>query len=304
MLKQIREELEYIGARFSLALVGVLPPKMTLAYARFLARIAFLFMRKRRNTAISNILKAGIAADKKEAKKIARSSFESMAQTVAESFIVPKLLADPVKQKEIVQLEVPEETKNILKNTKTGAILVSGHLGNWELGAQTVTQYIPLTGIARAMNNKKIQALMDKYKMRDDFETIDKHDSHPLKVIKVFKRNRALAILTDQHAHGSGAVETTFFNRPVMTYSTPAVLHRLTKAPIFMVFSVRTGFLKFKIVFSKPIDFTFTTKENARAEEHALTQKLSDMLEAEIRKYPEQYLWAHRRWKYAEKMGK
>lgn len=304
MLKRIREAFEYAGVRLSLALVSVLPAKMTLAYARFTARMAFLFMRKRRRISITNILKSGITADKKEAKRIAAASFASLAQTVAESFIVPKLLADPRKQAEVVTLEVPEETKRILENTKKGAILVSGHLGNWEMGAQTVTKYIPLTGIARPMNNRKIQELMDKFKMRDDFETIDKHDTNPLKVIRVFKRNRALAILTDQHANGSGAVDISFFGRPAKTYSTPAVLHRITGAPLFFVHAVRTGFLKFKIVFSKPIEFAFTSKENAEAEETALTQLLADMLEKCIREYPEQYLWAHRRWKYAEKLGK
>lgn len=304
MLKRLREEIEYAGAGISLALVSVLPARFVLAYARLMARIAFFFLRKRRSVAVSNILKSGITDDRREAVRIARASFQCIAQTVAESFISGKILNSREADGDSFELVIPEESKEALRQTKKGAIIVSGHLGNWELGAQEVTRFIPLTGIARPMNNRKIQRLMEKYKMREGLETIDKHESNPLKLLRIFKRNRALALLTDQHAHGAGAVETTFFGRPVMTYSTPAVLHRLTGAPLFFVHAVRTGFLKFRIVFSKPVEFTFTTKENVRAEETELTQILSDMLEDVIRKYPEQYLWAHRRWKHAERSGK
>lgn len=290
------EVIEFRGAQLAVWIVEHTTPETACRLARFLGSVAYYIMPKRRKTAVENILKAGIVSSPAEARRMARASAQSIALTVVESFVFSRL-PDAAER---ALIDISPVTIDALNESKRGAICVSGHIGNWEIGAQAVSKYKPLTGIARPMNNARVQKLMDEKKMRADFETIDKHSGKPMDMVRALKRDRALAILSDQHASGDSAVIIDFFGRKAATYSTPVVLQQLTKSPILFSYSVREGFMKFRVHFSEPIYYT-VTKENKEADIQAATQDLAHRLEDIIRQYPEQYLWAHRRWKYAER---
>jgi KDO2-lipid IV(A) lauroyltransferase len=294
---RILESVEYAFARIGVWLVEHTPARIACAIAKFIGDIAFFFMPRRRRIAVGNILKAGIADTPRAARRIARASARSIALTIAESFIFPRLKDSATR----VEFDISQAAKEAIEASKCGFICYSGHFGNWEIGAQALSRFRPVTGIARPMNNERIQALMDKKQMRADFETIDKHSGRPMDMVRALKRNRALAILSDQHARGDSAVVIDVFGRPAKTYPTPAVLQQLTGAPIFFTYSLRTGFMRFRLTFSEPL-FYKISKENKAADILAATQDLSKRLEEIIRQYPEQYLWAHRRWKYAERL--
>ena len=291
------EGVEYLFARIGVWIVEHAPARLACALAKFVGDIAYFWMPRRRKIAVGNILKAGIADTPRAARRIARASSRSIALTVAESFIFPRLRDADSR----VELDVPETTKEAIETSKCGFICYSGHFGNWEIGAQALSRFHPVTGIARPMNNERVQALMDKKKMRADFETIDKHSGRPMDMVRALKRNRALAILADQHARGDSAVVIDVFGRPAKTYPTPAILQQLTGAPIIFSYALRTGFMRFRIVFSEPL-FYKVSKETKAEDILAATQDLSKRLEEIIRQHPEQYLWAHRRWKYAERL--
>lgn len=298
--KQTRflESVEYFFARIGVWLVEHTPARIACFLAKRVGDIAYFFMPRRRRIAVGNILKAGITDNPRKARRIAHASAQGIALTVAESFIFPRLK----NAESHVELDMSQAAKDAIDASKCGFICYSGHFGNWEIGAQALAKFRPVTGIARPMNNERVQELMDRKKMRADFETIDKHSGRPMDMVRALKRNRALAILSDQHANGDGAVVIDVFGRPAKTYPTPAVLQQLTGAPVFFSYALRTGFMRFRIHFSEPL-FYKVSKENKAADIQAATQDLSKRLEEIIRQYPEQYLWAHRRWKYAEKLA-
>ena len=296
LFRKTKEALEYHGARIAFWAIRRLPPAAACRFAKGLADLAFLVLAKRRRTAVENLLAGGVAANRREARRIARASFESMALTVAESFLVTPLLTDPQKRDAMIDFEIPAVTREVLEAPGKGAILVSGHLGNWEFGAQFVSQFKPVTGVARPMKNARVQSLMDEVQMRGNFETIDKHSLHPMQLVRALKKGRVLALLTDQHATGDSAAIVQFFGRPAATYTSPAVLQRLTGAPILFATGVRNGFLHYRAYISEPIFYPYR-KDHLEEDIQAATQDIASRLEAEIRKTPEQYLWAHRRWK-------
>jgi KDO2-lipid IV(A) lauroyltransferase len=198
-----------------------------------------------------------------------------------------------------LEYDISPEAEKAMRETKCGLICCSGHLGNWEVGAMLLTRYRSVTGIARPMKNPYVQRLMDRRGMRGDFETIDKHSGRPMDIVRALKRNRALAILSDQHASADNAVIIDFFGRKAATYSTPVVVQKLTGAPIVFAYAARIGFMRFKAHVSGPIFYDIPKEGKDEAVAKA-TQDLAGRLEAAIREYPGQYLWAHRRWKYAE----
>ena len=293
MSRAFRHACEYWGARLGLALVTSLSPATACRLAGALASLGFLLLRRRRRIAVDNLLRAGVAATPREARSIARASFRHMACIVAESFLAPRFLAGDAWQ-DAIEFEPPEATRRLLETPGRGIILVSGHLGNWEFGAQAVSRYKPLTGVARAMDNPRIQRLLDQRKMRGDFETIDKHLANPMDLVRALRRDRILALLTDQHASVSG-IAIDFFGRPAATYPTPAVLHRLTGAPILFGTPIRLGPLRYRFTVTEPLQYAKTG--DREADIRRITQDLAYRLEAAIREHPGQYLWAHRRWK-------
>ena len=290
--------MEYFFARIGVWLVEHTPARIACGLAKLVGDIAYFFMPRRRRIAVRNILKSGIADTPWAARRIARASLRSIALTVAESFIFPRYKDADSR----IEFELSKAAQDAIDASKCGFICYSGHFGNWEVGARALSKFRPVTGIARPMNNERVQALMDRKQMRSDFETIDKHSGRPMDMVRALKRNRVLAILSDQHARGDSAVVIDVFGRPAKTYSTPVVLQQLTGAPIFFIYSLRTGFMRFRIKFSEPL-FYNVSKESKAADIQAATQDLSKQLEEIIRQYPEQYLWAHRRWKYAEKLA-
>lgn len=293
MSKAFRHACEYQAARLGLAVIARVSPDTACRLAGTLASFGFLILRKRRRIAIDNLLKSGVAPTARAARRIARASFRHIGCVVAESFYAPQLLASEAG-KTAVGFDMPEATRQLLEQPGSGVILVSGHLGNWEFGAQVITCYKPLTGVARAMDNPRIQRLMERRKMRGDFETIDKHAANPLSLVRALRRGRILALLTDQHASAGGVI-VNFFGRPAATYPSPAVLHRLTHAPIIFGSPIRLSTLRYRFVISEPLNYSFT--DDREADILRITQDLASRLEAAIRLHPEQYLWAHRRWK-------
>jgi KDO2-lipid IV(A) lauroyltransferase len=257
------------------------------------AVLGFRLLRRRRRIAVDNLLRSGVARTPREARRLARDTFRHLGRVVAESFFAPRLLASGALSTAVV-FEMPEATRRLLESPGQGIILVSGHLGNWELGAQVLTRYKSLTGVARAMDNPRIQQLLERRRMRADFETVEKHLARPMDLVRALRRDRILALLTDQHASAGGVV-IDFLGRPAATYPTPAVLHRLTRAPILFGYSIRLGTLRYRFVLSEPLFYDAT--DDRAADILRITQDLAARLEAAVRQYPGQYLWAHRRWK-------
>ncbi len=287
-----RHWLEYQGARAGVALIRGLPPRLACGLAGGVADLAFALMRRRRQVALDNLLRSGVAPSRVDARRIARASFRHFAYVMVESFHGAGTRAGPSPR-----LELPAATRVLLETPGQGVIMVSGHLGNWEFGARALTRFKPVTGVARPMNNPRVQALMDRYRMRGDFETIDKHSANPMQLVRALRRGRILALLTDQHARDQ-AVTINFFGRPAATYPTPAILHRITGAPILFGYAERLGVGRYRAVFSEPL--RFDPGPDRDADVLAITRQLAQRLEEAIRQCPEQYLWAHRRWKISD----
>lgn len=293
----LRYRLEYAGAWLALALVRILPAGAQLALARGLARLAFALMRRRRAIAVENLLTTGVAKDRDEAVDIARRSFESLAETVVESMIVPMALNGVKSAGEVkIGFDASRETLDLFEKPGRGVMLVSAHLGNWELAAKICARKKPVTGIVRRMDNPLVQRLMERHGVREGMDTIDKHDANPMKIVRALKNGRILALLVDQHASGNTACTIDFLGRPARSYTTPAVLQRLTGAPIVIGAAIRNGPLDFTLHLSEPI-FYGLGKESGEAEIEKATQDIADRLCRHIKRWPKQYLWAHRRWK-------
>jgi KDO2-lipid IV(A) lauroyltransferase len=285
--------IEYGALRLALGLVDHLPLHATLATARLIGRAAFAMDARHRKVAVANIVKAGLAASPREATPIARRSFESFAATLVEAF-----RADPLfkgdRWKQHIAFDIDPESEVLLREPGQGIIVLSAHLGNWEVAGRAVSTIKPLTGIARRMNNPLVNQLMEARKPRERYRMTPKHDADTMRLVKVLRQGEVLAILADQHTPARG-MRLPFFGHEAMVHTSPALLHLVTGAPLLFAYCVRTGPMQFRMRISPPI--THTRTGNREADTRAILEQYLAHIESAVREAPDQYLWAHRRWR-------
>ena len=174
--------------------------------------------------------------------------------------------------------------------------MASGHLGNWELAAQFLSRYKPVSGITRPMNNPLIEAVITRRKPRYRFRPISKYSKDPGRFVQVLGDGGILALLMDQHPT-VGGVPVDFFGHSAPTYTTAAMLHLVTRTPLCFGVCERTGPGRFVLRTSPVIQVSPSGKK--KQDVLQILQTLNAHLEEAIRRSPEQYLWGHRRWRDA-----
>ena len=178
-----------------------------------------------------------------------------------------------------------------------GVILITGHLGNWEVGGGALTaRGISLDAVAKDMANKRFGKAISRVRKDLGIDLIHM-DEAARAVPRSLLESRVVAILADQHAH-KGGIPAVFFGSTVSITRAPAVFAIRTGAPMFVGIALRNTERKqcYTVVLEK-IDFEPSGKVDADIRE--LTVAHSAAFERAVREAPEQYFWQHRRWKEA-----
>ena len=292
-MKTLRYVVEYIGVRFALFVLDRISLPKAESMAVRLADIWFKVDGRRRRISEQNILRSGITADQAEATRIAHASFRHFAVLIVESLKSDAFMNEH-NWRERVEVCISPAAMALLEKPVQAIILVSGHIGNWEISAQMVSYIKPVVGITRDMNNPYTDKLMKRRKPKNRFTLTPKHDAGLGRLLSVLKNGEILALLTDQHASGRGMM-IDFFGTPASTHTSPALLHLVTHVPLCFGYCLRTGPMSFKLIALDPIIHKPTG--NKEQDIRAVLERLNRELETAIRQAPEQYLWAHRRWR-------
>lgn len=255
------------------------------------AALIWPFFGKRRRIAVENILRCKIVDDEKHALRIAKSSWCHLAGHIAEALFVPAVINKDNWRNHLDVSKAPEESVKLLLETPDQPILiVSGHHGVWEAATNLLSLTRPMIAVARAMNNKFAQKFIKKYHFRGPVTIVDKNNGFKPKYLEQWKTEcAAMTILIDQYAHHGPLLE--FLGRPARTVTSAARLAIRSGYPIIVGSFVRIGPFQYRLVGGTPITFHKDMDRNEA------TQILNDRISDAIRQYPEQYLWAHRRWR-------
>ena len=255
------------------------------------ASLVWPFFRKRRRISVENILKCNITSDAREARRIARRAFCHFAGHICEALFVPKVInADNWRAHFDFSESDPELEKVLFERKDTPILIVSGHHGCWEAATNVISLNRPMIAIARVMDSKLLRNWMSHHHFRDPVTIVSKNDGFREKVLRQwFDEKSAMTILMDQYAYGGSLL--TFLGRPARTVTSAARLAIRYGYPVAVGSFVRIGPYRYRAVAGKPIVFEKGTDRDTAA------QVLNDRIGEAVRKYPEQYLWMHRRWR-------
>ncbi len=291
MKHRLRRKFLYILLLFVDRIVLLLPVNFSLILGKFGGFLAYLFLPKYSRLAKENLRMA--FKDEKshhQLNKIARNAFVNLGMSAAEVLSMPKIKRQLDKKMYAVGFEKIDKALSKGK----GAIILGAHFGNWEiLPAYFTAKGYPLSVIVRRVYYEKYDEWVKLLRDSTGVNVIFRDES-PRKVLEVLKNNEILGILPDQDIDSIEGVFVRFFNKPTYTAIAPVSLAMRMGSPILPCFIMRKG-TRHKIVVEDPISLRISG--NKQEDILKNTQLWSNVVESYIRKYPEQWIWIHERWK-------
>jgi Kdo2-lipid IVA lauroyltransferase/acyltransferase len=289
---KLRTNVEYFLVRTVLGLFSALPLPTAINFGRIIGRIGLLVPKLRR-TGKRNLELAFPELDESERARLLRGCFESLGRLLGVFSHLRHDSTENLKQK--IACEGMENIRNALGQNR-GVIAFTGHVGAWELSSYGPSLYDHAFGfLVRRIDNPKIEALVDEFRGARGNWTIDKRMA-AREMLRMLKKGEMLGILVDLNALDREAMFVDFFGVKAATTFVVAKLALRTGAPVVPIFSPWDKKLKrFLVQIGEPLKFDRTGDE----EEDTLraTQLLTNVVEDWIRRYPDQWLWVHRRWK-------
>ena len=271
--------------------VSRLPRGITLVIGGWLGTLAFWFAPQQRELACEHLRCSLTLSDERRVRTIAKQCFQHLGKTVVEFMQFPRLDREQIQR--YVTFEGVEHVEQALAQGK-GAIILTGHFGNWELLAASISATVaPLTPIVRELRSPRLNALVSRYREKAGYATIDR-DTGIRHALRCLKRNELLGIVADVDTTVSG-VFVDFFGRRAYTPYSPVAIALKTGATILPTFIVRQPDGSHRAIIESPLALKRTdTKEKDLV---INTQKFTKIIESYIRQYPAQWIWMHRRWK-------
>jgi KDO2-lipid IV(A) lauroyltransferase len=285
--------LEYLIARSLLALLAVLPLTFALRAGSILGSIGYYFSGRLRRTGLRNLELAFPELDARRREDLLRGCFQNLGRLLGVFSHFGK--ESPKALQALMECEGLEHLDAAIKSGR-GVILFTGHVGAWELSSFGLSLFgYPLSFLVRRIDNPKIEALVERSRMRRGNRTIDKR-SAAREMLQLLQAGGTLGILVDLNTLDREGIFVDFFGMPASTTFVLAKLALRTGALVLPVFAPWDKQRKrFLLKIEQPLSYNATGDEEENVQR--LTQLFTGVVEKYVRLYPDQWLWIHRRWK-------
>ncbi|MFH0790461.1 MAG: lysophospholipid acyltransferase family protein [Candidatus Omnitrophota bacterium] len=297
-MKKIRKGIirfiAWLGLTLCSLIIKFIPACFLYGFANTIAVLAYTFAVKQRKIALESLTIAfGRDKSKAEISRMARDCFIFMAKSAVELMF---MLDKPAMLRERIEITGKENLDSALSKGK-GVILVSAHFGNFPLLlARLSLEGYKTAGIMRLMRDTRVEKIFLAKRQKFNVKTIysQPRDVCVETTIRTLRNNELVFIPIDQN-FGTAGVFVDFFGRKAATATGPVIFARRTKAAILPCFIVRQADDTHKIIFEPSLDLeeVSTAKESININ----IQRLTNIIESYIRKYPAEWGWIHRRWK-------
>jgi KDO2-lipid IV(A) lauroyltransferase len=284
--------LGYIALKGLSFLLRLIPLSAGLWLARRLGVVIYVLNKKRATIAATNVKAAAtFDANPRAIRKMVKGVYQNLTQTLVEILSFPRFSGSYVKK--YITFEGVENLE-AAKKKGDGIIFLTGHFGNWELFSIVggIIGYSMLV-LAREQKHSRLNDLLNSYRELTGSKVIKKGFAVK-EMLTALHDNQIIGLLVDQDA-GKRGVFVDFFGRKTSFAHGPMSFALKTNATILPTFIVRRRGPHHTIVIEKPIAVRKTGAKEADTQ-HGL-QEFATILESYIRRYPDQWLWVHKRWK-------
>lgn len=289
----IQTLIEYAAARSVVLLLSLMPASWAMSTGRRVGRLAHSMAGKLRTTGERNLLLAFPEKSDSERKKILSDCFQSLGRQLGLFSQFPAASRESLLN--LIEGEGLEHLENA-KASNRPVILFTGHVGAWEMSSFGLSlKDHPLSFLVRRIDNPKVEEFVDRARTRFGNQSVDKRGA-ARSMLKILQSGGTLGLLVDLNTLDDEAIFVDFFGIPASTTFMVAKLALRTNAavlPVFAPWDEARGKFILHVLPEVEVERTGDETEDVRS----LTAKLTNVVESYIRRYPDQWLWIHRRWK-------
>jgi len=289
----MRRRLEYAAAWPFIKILGLMPRRLSRAFGIGLGLAVYLVHARLRRVGMRNLALAFPEKTEPERARILRGVFVSLGRQLAEVCQFPKYTLENVEQ--VVVYDGLENYERAYARGK-GVLFLTAHFGAWELSAFAHSLHGHwLHVVMRPMDNPYLDRLIQSYRTMHGNKTVGK-DDFVRGLLAAMKAGEIVGILMDTNMTPPQGVFVNFFGIPACTASGLARIALRTDAAVVPGFTIWDEALgKYRLRFDPAVELVRTGE--LEADIVANTQTFTKVIEDYVRKYPEQWLWVHRRWK-------
>jgi KDO2-lipid IV(A) lauroyltransferase len=289
----LRQRMEYAALRSLLRLLGLPPHSIARSIGAGIGAIAYRAVPRLRRIGLRNLQLAFPEKSLQEREAILRGLYRSLGWQLAEFCRMHRLTL--AEAQSFIRYEGLEHFL-AAKERGRGVLVLTGHLGAWELSSffHSLAGH-PMHILIRRLDNPAVDALVNRIRCLHGNHVLHK-DDFARGLLSAMHAGETVGILMDTNMTPPQGVFVDFFGQAACTGSGLARVAQRTGAAVVPGFLLWSEAEKKYVLHFLPA-LTLVHTGNAEADAHANTQLCTRVLEAVIRQHPEQWLWVHRRWK-------
>ena len=255
-------------------------------------RLFYHLVPRQRLIALHNLRRAFPEKSDGENLRIVQNVYRNMGIMASEFFDIPRLTKENIAAQ--VEGEGLENCEKALAKGR-GVLMFSAHFSNWELEAAAAALLIkPAVVIYRTLDSALLERLVLRVRSATGNVLLPKENAMRA-LLRTLKQNGIVGILIDQNMAWYEGVFVDYFGRPACTTDGLALLALHTEAPVLPAYIVRLPDGRYRLVIGPEVEVTRTGERDADV--LANTQRFTKVIEQIVRRYPDQWLWIHQRWK-------
>jgi KDO2-lipid IV(A) lauroyltransferase len=296
---RLSHRLEFLGFRVGVALLRALPERWALALGGTLGWIVGTVLRIRRVVTDANLARAFPDRNRAWRDRVARASYANLGREGVASFLFGGETAERVRWRTPDPAGEAEFLAVVARGR--GAILVTGHLGNWEMaGAATAARGVPVDAVVVRQANRLFDEALTQNRANLGIRIVRKSEA-PRELLRSLRAGRVAGLLADQDARGAGLF-VDFLGTPASTPRGPALFAIRADVPLFLGTCVPLS--------GQPGRYRCEVQEIQSERTGDLDQDVLRLTAAHVaalaervRGSPEHYFWQHRRWRTTPPRG-
>jgi len=283
--------LSFFAVRLFQQFLRILPETWAAGVGASLGRMALRVLPRRKKIALANVKKIKKSISDAEAYGVVRSCFEKLGINFVELLLIPYLSRKDFPERfRMENVHLVEEAMRLNK----GILALVFHYGNWEImGIASFLLHREVIALARPLKGQRfLQGFINRLRAATGLTVIPNQDT-ARDAMKYLRENRIVAILGDQREKRSRGVFVELFGEKVPTSKGIVMLAMRTGSPMVPVYLRREGFLRYTMVYSKPIEIE--RKGNIEDLVYKNARKVNAFLESLVEEHPEEWFLVHRR---------
>jgi KDO2-lipid IV(A) lauroyltransferase len=270
----------------------LLPRSAAIFAGKLLAGAAYHLHRRLRRVGFRNLELALPALDQAERQAIVRGVFMNLGRLLGEFSQFPKITRQNIAN--LVEYDGLENYTSASERGR-GVLMLTGHVGAWELCAFAQGVYgHPLSFLVRRLDNPLLDRMVSRYRELSSNRTIDKNRAVKT-VLETLRRGEDVGLLIDANTMLDQGVFCDFFGVPACSTTGLAVFALRADAPVvpgFLIWDERLKKHRLRFEPEIPLIRTGDFKEEVMLN----TSRFTKVIEEYARRYPDQWLWVHKRW--------